>query len=86
MPGMDESRKKPDWAFWTTVVVVTLVAYPLSWKPACWINMKLGGPDWLEPAFNFYMPLVWAVDYGPDWVKKFFDFYSGLFGLPWEKN
>jgi len=31
------SRKKPGVAFWATVVVVVvLVAYPLSFGPACW--------------------------------------------------
>jgi hypothetical protein len=33
------SRKKPGVAFWTTVkVVAVLVAYPLSFGPACWFN------------------------------------------------
>jgi hypothetical protein len=31
-------RKKPGVAFWATVaLVVVLVAYPLSFGPACWI-------------------------------------------------
>src|SRR5262245_38714898 len=31
-------RKKPGVAFWATVVVVVmLVAYPLSFGPACWV-------------------------------------------------
>jgi hypothetical protein len=33
------SPKKPGVAFWTTVVVVAaLVAYPLSFGPACWLG------------------------------------------------
>jgi hypothetical protein len=32
------SRKKPGLAFWATVaLVVVLVAYPLSFGPACWV-------------------------------------------------
>ena len=35
---MTSSRKKPGAAFWATVVmVVALVAYPLSFGPACWL-------------------------------------------------
>ena len=38
---MTSSRKKPGVAFWATVVVVVLVAYPLSFGPACWIVSRL---------------------------------------------
>src|SRR5690242_19249125 len=31
------SRKKPGVAFWATVVMVALLAYPLSMGPVCWI-------------------------------------------------
>jgi hypothetical protein len=35
---MNEPKKKPGVAFWATVVlVVALVAYPLSFGPACWM-------------------------------------------------
>jgi len=34
---MTPSRSKPGVAFWATVVVVVLVAYPLSFGPACWL-------------------------------------------------
>ncbi len=35
---MSHTRKKPGVAFWATVVVVVvLVAYPLSFGPACWL-------------------------------------------------
>ena len=40
---MTPSRKKPGVAFWpTVVVVVALVAYPLSFGPACWIASRTG--------------------------------------------
>jgi hypothetical protein len=36
---MTSDRKKPGVAFWATVVVVVvLVAYPLSFGPACWLT------------------------------------------------
>ena len=35
------SRKQPGVAFWAAVVVVVvLVAYPLSFGPACWISSR----------------------------------------------
>jgi hypothetical protein len=34
---MTPSRKKPGMAFWATVVVVVVLAYPLSFGPACWV-------------------------------------------------
>ena len=54
-------RKQPSVAFWTTmvvVVVVVLVAYPLSLGPACWLcncehfNSRL---IWV-----LYRPVTWA--------------------------
>src|SRR5258708_7783125 len=34
-------RKKPGWKFWASVVLaVVLVAYPLSFGPACWIASR----------------------------------------------
>jgi hypothetical protein len=38
---MTIDRKKPGVAFWATVVVAAvLVAYPLSFGPACWITAR----------------------------------------------
>jgi hypothetical protein len=35
------SRKKPGVAFWATVaLVVVLMAYPVSFGPACWIGSR----------------------------------------------
>jgi hypothetical protein len=36
------SRKKPGVAFWATVVVALVLAYPLSFGPACWITTRTG--------------------------------------------
>ena len=39
-------RRQPGVAFWATgVVVVGLVAYPLSFGPACWIVSWLNAGD-----------------------------------------
>ena len=53
------SRKKPGVAFWATVVVVVmLVAYPLSFGPACWYVARTGIHK-PHPWFGFiYLPIV----------------------------
>jgi hypothetical protein len=57
---MVPSHKKPGVAFWATVVVVVgLVAYPLSFGPACWITSRLDRGADLIPVL--YRPLTWAM-------------------------
>jgi len=42
---MMSSQKKPGVAFWATVVVVVvLLAYPLSFGPACWLTSQRLSP------------------------------------------
>jgi hypothetical protein len=52
----DRAHKKPGVAFWATVlVVVALVAYPLSFGPACWVTSRQDSP---YPVLNgMYGPL-----------------------------
>jgi hypothetical protein len=38
---MSEERKKPGVAFWATVVLVAVLAYPLSFGPACWLCSRI---------------------------------------------
>src|SRR5262245_21634709 len=57
------SPKKPGVAFWATVVVVVvLVAYPLSFGPACWITSRTGLA--LGTVAIIYRPFIWAMS-GP---------------------
>src|SRR5262245_26156524 len=59
-------RKKPGVAFWATVVVVVLlVAYPLSFGPVCSAITEATSPAF-DPIVTFYKPLIVAVRY-PDW-------------------
>src|SRR5262245_53120695 len=54
------NRKKPGVAFWATVVVVVaLVAYPMSFGPACWLaaTPKTGTLPKLHKAMIVYWPL-----------------------------
>lgn len=58
---MSCDRKKPGVAFWATVVVVVvLVAYPLSFGPACWINRGTGSGG--KAICTVYYPILWAAN------------------------
>src|SRR5215471_11208257 len=57
---MSTSRKKPGWAFWTTVAVVGLpLLYVASFGPTCWISSRTGFGA--EAAGVFYWPLTWKM-------------------------
>src|SRR5262245_51365182 len=57
-PLMESSRKQPGVAFWAAVViVVALVAYPLSIGPACWMRVHLLPPSTREAMDDFYLPI-----------------------------
>ena len=51
------SRKKPGAAFWATVVVVVVLAYPLSFGPACWICSRTQKA--VAGVGVIYHPLFW---------------------------
>jgi|GEM_PF-4235741 len=55
---MCEYRKKPGVAFWATVVLVVLLAYPLSWGPVAWARSRQYTGDTLDRAILvLYAPL-----------------------------
>jgi hypothetical protein len=61
---MTSDCKKPGMAFWATVVVVVaLVAYPLSFGPACWVTSRLDAGAGILPAV--YRPIIGTLS--PDW-------------------
>src|SRR5262245_40226734 len=76
---MAPDRKKPSAAFWATVVVVVgLVAYPLSFGPACWLAMRLNS---LSEVINIgYRPIVWSFDRVPREIRDFVMWYSEVGG------
>jgi hypothetical protein len=62
-------RKKPGVAFWATVVVVVaLVAYSLSFGPACWIAWRVSSA--VPVIATIYSPLVRAGFRGPAPVRR----------------
>jgi hypothetical protein len=50
-------HKKPGMAFWATVVVVVVLAYPLSFGPACWLCEKGVLPQ--RTAWTIFRPITW---------------------------
>ena len=77
---MGEPNKKPGVAFWATVVVVVvLVAYPLSWGPAAWICTGLGDPQWAVNAYlRIYAPLLWMDERSPESIRDATTWYCSL--------
>ncbi len=66
---MTPSRKKPGVAFWATVVVVVgMVAYPLSFGPASWLLERV--PTFHRPFVQMYWPVGWMAAHGPRPVRK----------------
>jgi hypothetical protein len=70
--NLTPSRKQPGVAFWATVVVVVaLVAYPLSFGPACWWfarESNLFSHSWERPPRvdpRLYWPIGWLAQRGP---------------------
>jgi hypothetical protein len=56
---MTSDSKRPSIAFWATVVMIAVLAYPLSFGPACWITSRLNRGAELVPVL--YRPLTWAM-------------------------
>jgi hypothetical protein len=66
---MTGDRKKPGVAFWGTVVVVALLAYPLSFGPACWLAQRdAATTERLAP--RLYWPIGWAFTKSPRGVIR----------------
>jgi hypothetical protein len=63
-------RKKPGLAFWTTVVAVVVLAYPLSMGPACWASSRVGiGVELVSAAYKplFKNTPLWVAD----WLERY---------------
>ena len=55
---MTSDRKKPGVAFWASVVLVAVLAYPLSIGPACWIASRPFESPGKGRIPTFYWPMV----------------------------
>jgi hypothetical protein len=73
-------RKKPGVAFWTTVAVVLVLAYPLSFGPVLWLATQYpGGEGFPEriaiPLNRFYEPLSVTAGNGPPVIRNAIRWY-----------
>lgn len=59
-------NRRERWAKWTAIemAIAVLVGYPLSFGPACWINLRTGSGGRAIGAF--YGPIGWLHSYGGD--------------------
>jgi hypothetical protein len=70
-------RKKPGVAFWATmVVVVVLVAYPLSFGPACWISSRVQPSGRVVSVI--YSPVIWTWHRSSPWAHSAIAQYVGM--------
>jgi hypothetical protein len=67
--------KKPGVAFWATVALVALLAYPLSFGPACWLA-KWGAIP-VATIVTVYRPIIARIDVFPDWTINGIALYAG---------
>jgi len=74
---MTERTKAPSVTFWAVAMVVALIAYPLSYSPACRLA------DWevlpREQTHKFYGPLLAVIARSPESVRRLAINYAGLF-------
>ena len=76
---MTVARTKPGVAFWATVVViVVLLAYPLSFGPACWLNER--GLVGRAAVSAVYSPVLATAENGR--LPKVIDWYARLAAKP----
>jgi len=72
------NRKHPSVAFWLTVALVAaIVAYPLSFGPACWLALRGSLPK--QPTARLYKPLIAATFNCPKPVRQTLRKYAEWF-------
>jgi hypothetical protein len=75
-------RKKPGVAFWATVALVVVLAYPASYGPAEWIFARGLLPRSISPALGWiYFPMLRLRVDGPKAVREAINWYYGA-GMP----
>jgi hypothetical protein len=60
---MATDRKKPGVAFWITSILIAVLAYPLSFGPACWLCQR--GYISVDFVSIMHCPVIWAAWHGP---------------------
>lgn len=78
---MVSPARKPSAGFWITVaLVVALLAYPLSFGPACWITSRVNlDGSWVNAP---YRPILLAWYRTPEPIKRAITSYAEWFAAP----
>jgi hypothetical protein len=78
---MTTDQKKSGVAFWATIgVVVLLVAYPLSFGPACWVVSRANaGADWVQFC---HRPIISGLSINETRLSAVIQWYSRLGAAP----
>ena len=76
---MPPARKHSAVPFWITVALVAvLVAYPLSFGPACWA-LSRSKKSYRWPTLNsFYRPIIWTWRNGPTAINAPIGWYANV--------
>jgi len=77
---MIDSRRKQGVLSWTIAIMIAmLVAYPLSFGPACWVCSRVpeGTLVWETTDF-FYAPILWGWYDAPPLVSRLIGNYANL--------
>jgi hypothetical protein len=74
-------RKKLGVAFWATVVVVVVLAYPLSLGPACWLSTRVELRFEIhELLYCIYAPMIEYAVHGQNRTARAIQSWSRLDG------
>jgi hypothetical protein len=72
-------NRRERWARMAALFLVTLLVYPLSFGPVCWLTTNDQSNAFgvvFRRAPNFYMPLGWFVNNGPRAVYSMAEWYA----------
>jgi hypothetical protein len=78
-PGMDRYWKKRRHAFWCVVTLISMLAYPASFGPACWIAARVDPNSRLLS--SVYWPMGRVILEESDSISNALCWYAGL-GIP----
>ncbi len=76
----DEPKKRSRAGIGWTLVVILLLAYPLSMPPV--LRWAFNRGDLPRPVYNFYKPAMWVASLPV--LKNVMSWYSSLWGMGWD--
>jgi hypothetical protein len=62
-------NRRERWAIWTAVVMIALLAYPMSVGPVLWMDFHGLTPAWTQDV-PIYWPVQWMREHGPRPIRE----------------